>query len=258
MWLPVVVVPLALVAVLPAFGSTLRRVAGYAVVGVAELAVVAYLAGSNRPGALVDAILRGWPRIVSTAWPSPPRPELVVFVALLVVVAAIGTVELARQRSVRRRLAHPVDGAGCRARRARCPRRPRARVVVVDLGDRCAVGAPRRRRPAVGLGTAPTGLGGTAAGRRGRHAARARCDGGGGVRPRRPCRPTRRSERAARSDRDAEPARRGRRRADDEPARRAAPDRGAAGRSVAIVRARPLRRRLLVGRSGASVRSVAS
>ena len=96
LWLPIVVVPLALVAVLPAFRAMHRRVVGYAVIGVAELAVVAYLAGSNRPAVLVDAILRGWPRIVSTAWPSPPRPELVVFVALLVVVAAIGTVELAR------------------------------------------------------------------------------------------------------------------------------------------------------------------
>ena len=95
-WLPIVVVPLALVAILPAFGATHRRVGGYAVIGVAELAVVAYLAGSNRPAVVVDAIVRGWPRIVSTAWPSPPRPELVVFVALLVVVVAIGTVELAR------------------------------------------------------------------------------------------------------------------------------------------------------------------
>ena len=96
LWLPIVVVPLALVAVLPAFRAMHRRVVGYAVIGVAELAVVAYLAGSSRPAVLVDAILRGWPRIVSTAWPSPPRPELVVFVALLVVVAAIGTLELAR------------------------------------------------------------------------------------------------------------------------------------------------------------------
>ncbi|MGE3686609.1 MAG: transglutaminase domain-containing protein [Acidimicrobiia bacterium] len=98
-WLPLAVLPLAIVAALPVFAQAHRRVAGYVVVGLAELAVVAQFAGSGRLQTLVDALVRGWPRLVSTSWPSPPRPELVVFIATLVVLAAIGTLELARDGS---------------------------------------------------------------------------------------------------------------------------------------------------------------
>jgi protein-glutamine gamma-glutamyltransferase len=96
LWSAVLVVPPAVIAVLRPLDAVARRAVAYVLVGLAELAAVSRLTGSWRLQTLVDGLLRGWSRTVSTTWPSPPRPELVVFTSAVIVVAAVATVELAR------------------------------------------------------------------------------------------------------------------------------------------------------------------
>ena len=96
LWYPLLVVPVAVVGVLPALGSHRRRLGAHVAVALVELWIVAWRSGSGRLSTVIDGVVRGWSRALSTAWPSPPRPDLIVFVAATVIITAIVTVELSR------------------------------------------------------------------------------------------------------------------------------------------------------------------
>jgi protein-glutamine gamma-glutamyltransferase len=91
-------VPLApaAVAALPALDTWRRRLVMYVAVIALVVAAMAWFAKIEDASDFWLAVSRGLPRLLSTAWPSPPRPELLLHVGLLVLVAGIVTAELAR------------------------------------------------------------------------------------------------------------------------------------------------------------------